>query len=77
YPEAVKLMVKSGETVGLHSVTHDQKKFYASVNSVLGELNQNRNTLKEISGIDSYFMRTPYGSVPKMTPEYRKAVKEA
>lgn len=76
YPEAVKLMVKSGEAVGLHSVTHDQKRFYASVNSVLGELNQNRNTLKEISGVDSYLMRTPYGSAPNMKPEYRKAVTE-
>ncbi|GHH97585.1 polysaccharide deacetylase family protein [Neobacillus kokaensis] len=76
YPEAVKLMVKSGEAIGLHSVSHDPKRFYASVHSVLGELNQNRNTLKEVSGIDSFLMRTPYGSYPKMKPEYRKAVEE-
>lgn len=76
YPDAVKLMVKSGETVGLHSVSHNQKVFYASVTSVLSELTQNRNTLKEISGIDSYIMRTPYGSYPNMTDEYKKAVKD-
>lgn len=74
YPEAVKLMVQKGETVGLHSVSHNPKVFYASVNSIISELTQNRNTLKEISGVDSYIMRTPYGSVPKMTVEYRQAV---
>ncbi|MBO0958986.1 polysaccharide deacetylase family protein [Neobacillus sp. MM2021_6] len=76
YPDAVKLMVQNGETVGLHSVSHNQKAFYASVDSIISELTQNRNTLKEISGIDSYIMRTPYGSVPQMTVEYRQAVKD-
>jgi len=74
YPDSVKLMVQNGETVGLHSVSHNQKLFYASANSVISELTQNRNTLKEISGVDSYIMRTPYGSVPNMTAEYRQAV---
>jgi peptidoglycan/xylan/chitin deacetylase (PgdA/CDA1 family) len=74
YPDAVKLMVQTGETVGLHSVSHDKKQFYASANSVISELTQNHNTLKEIAGVDSFIMRTPYGSVPNMTPEYRQAV---
>jgi peptidoglycan/xylan/chitin deacetylase (PgdA/CDA1 family) len=76
YPSAVKLMTKSGETVGLHSVSHSQKIFYKSKQSVLSELTQNRNTLKKVSGVDSFIMRTPYGSAPNMTPEYKKAVKE-
>ncbi|MBV7505835.1 polysaccharide deacetylase [Bacillus sp. sid0103] len=76
YPEAVNLMTKTGETVGLHSVSHSQKKFYKSKKTVLSELNQNRNTLKEVSGVNSFIMRTPYGSAPNMTDEYKKAVKE-
>ncbi len=76
YPEAVKLMTKSGETVGLHSVSHNVKKFYKSKNSVLSELTQNQNTLKEVSGVNSFIMRTPYGSAPNMTNEYKMAVKE-
>jgi peptidoglycan/xylan/chitin deacetylase (PgdA/CDA1 family) len=76
YPEAVKLMAKSGDTVALHSVSHNQKKFYKSKKSVLSELTQNRKTLMEISGINSFIMRTPYGSAPNMTNEYKKAVKE-
>jgi len=76
YPEAVKLMTKSGETVGLHSVSHSPKKFYKSKKTVLSELTQNRNTLKKVSGVNSFIMRTPYGSVPYMTNEYKRAVKE-
>jgi peptidoglycan/xylan/chitin deacetylase (PgdA/CDA1 family) len=67
-------MVKMGESVGLHGVTHNRKLFYASVDSVLGEMNQDRNTLKEITGVDSVLIRTPYGSVPDLTPEEKKAV---
>ncbi|WP_223592017.1 polysaccharide deacetylase family protein [Neobacillus bataviensis] len=76
YPNSVKLMVQNGETVGLHSVSHNVKIFYASANSVVSELNQNRNTLKTVSGIDSHIMRTPYGSAPNMTDVYKKAVKD-
>jgi peptidoglycan/xylan/chitin deacetylase (PgdA/CDA1 family) len=76
YPESVKLMTESGETIGLHSVSHDQKKFYQSKMSVLNELTQNRNTLMEVSGVNSFIMRTPYGSAPNMTDEYKEAVKE-
>lgn len=74
YPDAVKLMVQIGESIGSHGVTHDRKRFYASVNSVLGEMDQTRNTLKAITGIDTFLIRTPYGSAPDMTPEYKKAV---
>ncbi|WP_462411058.1 polysaccharide deacetylase family protein [Neobacillus sp. Marseille-QA0830] len=76
YPDSVKLMVASGEGVGLHSVTHRKDTFYASAASVIGELNQNHNTLLEISGVDSPLARTPYGSSPYMTDEYKAAVKD-
>ncbi|WP_052404723.1 polysaccharide deacetylase family protein [Bacillus rubiinfantis] len=77
YPEAVKLMVKSGEGVGLHSVSHDVNRFYSSVHTVITELQQNQQTLKEISGKESNLIRTPYGSSPHMKPEYREAVNKA
>ncbi|WP_251550079.1 polysaccharide deacetylase family protein [Neobacillus muris] len=76
FPDAVKLMAASGEGLGLHSVSHRKDIFYASKDSVIGELNQNRNTLMEISGVNSPLARTPYGSSPYMTDEYKAAVKE-
>jgi peptidoglycan/xylan/chitin deacetylase (PgdA/CDA1 family) len=74
YPDSARLMVKTGESVGLHGVTHSRKLFYATVDSVLGEINQDRNTLKEITGVDTILIRTPFGSVPNLTPEEKKAV---
>jgi peptidoglycan/xylan/chitin deacetylase (PgdA/CDA1 family) len=37
-------------------------------------MDQTRSTLKSITGLDSLLIRTPYGSAPYMTPEYKKAV---
>jgi len=77
YPEAIVEMVKRGHQVGLHSVTHDKNKFYASKNSVLSEMGLSQETLESISGVKTPLIRTPYGSVPHMKPEYIRAVNEA
>jgi peptidoglycan/xylan/chitin deacetylase (PgdA/CDA1 family) len=74
HPDSARLMVQMGESVGLHGVSHSRKLFYASVDSVLGEMNQDRATLKEITGVDTVLIRTPFGSVPNLTPEEKKAV---
>ena len=76
HPDAVKLMVQKGESMGLHGVTHNKNLFYASEGSVLGEMDQAKNTLKSIAGVNTVLIRTPYGSAPYMTPEYKKAVAE-
>jgi peptidoglycan/xylan/chitin deacetylase (PgdA/CDA1 family) len=74
YPDSARLMVKMGESVGLHGVSHSRALFYASVDSVLGEMNQDRATLKELIGVDTVLIRTPFGSVPNLTPEEKKAI---
>lgn len=74
HPAAVKKMVQLGEGVGLHGVTHNVKKFYASEQSILGEMEQDQETLKSITGVKTFLIRTPYGSAPYMTKEYKQAV---
>jgi peptidoglycan/xylan/chitin deacetylase (PgdA/CDA1 family) len=74
HPDAVKLMVQMHEGIGLHGVTHNKNLFYASAASVVGEMDQDRNTIKSITGIETYLIRTPYGSAPYMKPEYKQAV---
>ncbi|WP_133243515.1 polysaccharide deacetylase family protein [Pueribacillus theae] len=76
YPDAIKKMVNEGHAVGMHGVTHDIKKFYKSKSTVLEEMNKGQASLEEISGVRSFLIRTPYGSVPHMTPEYKQAVNE-
>jgi peptidoglycan/xylan/chitin deacetylase (PgdA/CDA1 family) len=74
FPEAVKRMAESGHSLGAHGVTHDKKKIYQSPQTVVAEMDQTLSTIKEITGIDSTLIRTPYGSAPYMKDHYKKAV---
>ncbi len=77
FPEAVKRMAENGHSLGAHGVTHDKKRIYHSPQTVVAEMNQTLNTIKEITGINSSLIRTPYGSAPHMTEPYKKAVDES
>lgn len=77
YPDVLNEIVNRGHEVGLHSVTHSKEKFYRSKQSVLNEMYTSQLTLNDITGVTSTFIRTPYGSFPYMTEEYRKGVDEA
>jgi peptidoglycan/xylan/chitin deacetylase (PgdA/CDA1 family) len=74
FPEAVKRMAEDGHSLGAHGVTHDKKKIYQSPQTVVAEMKQTLNTIREITGIDSALIRTPYGSAPHMKDPYKKAV---
>lgn len=77
YPDAVKRIVDEGHVPALHGVTHNAKKFYRSKETVLQEMNQAQKTLEKLTGYRATLIRTPYGSSPKMTPEYKQAVKDS
>ncbi|WP_415814892.1 polysaccharide deacetylase family protein [Mesobacillus thioparans] len=76
FPEAVKKMAEAGHSLGAHGVTHDKTKIYQSPQTVVAEMDQTLNTIKEITGIDSTLIRTPYGSAPYMKDPYKKAVSD-
>lgn len=77
YSKEAKDAVKRGFSIGLHGVTHDAKKIYASSHSVVNEMDTANRTLKEITGKSTRLIRTPYGSYPYMTPKYKTAVDNA
>ncbi|MFS0820467.1 polysaccharide deacetylase family protein [Bacillus sp. 1P02SD] len=77
YPDAVIEMVNKGHSVGLHGVTHDKNKFYESSKSVVGEMDQTQQTILELTGIETDLIRTPFGSSPYMTDDYKAAVETA
>lgn len=64
YPEKVKKIVESGNTAGLHSVSHDIHKLYKTNISAREEFDINNNTLYKITGRYSNLVRLPYGSKP-------------
>ncbi len=75
YPDAVKRIVEDGHAVGLHGVSHNAEKFYRSEQSVLQEMNQTQKAVEKITGVRATLIRTPFGSSPGMTPQYKQAVK--
>ncbi|RSD25147.1 polysaccharide deacetylase family protein [Mesobacillus subterraneus] len=76
FPEAVKKMAEAGHALGAHGVTHDKKKIYQSPQTVVAEMDQTLSTIKEITGLDSTLIRTPYGSAPHMKEPHKKAVSD-
>lgn len=74
YPDVIDEMINRGHSVGVHSVTHNKKIIYASSQSVVNEMTTAKNTLEQLTGVESSLMRVPYGSVPHMKPEYIQAV---
>ncbi|GGN98192.1 polysaccharide deacetylase [Saccharibacillus kuerlensis] len=74
HPGAVKRLVQSGSAAGLHGISHEKSKFYASPESALEEMKQDNEALHKAAGIQTTLIRTPYGSKPYFTQEYRDKV---
>lgn len=64
YPQQVKNIVESGNTPGLHSVSHDIHKLYSSNTAAKKEFDVNQVTFKKITGQTTKIIRLPFGSKP-------------
>lgn len=52
YPERVKTIYNSGHVIGCHSYTHQYKKLYESVDSLMEEINEWEDLIFEILGTE-------------------------
>jgi peptidoglycan/xylan/chitin deacetylase (PgdA/CDA1 family) len=77
YPEQVKNIVDNGHTPGFHSITHDIHKLYKSPNHTVEEFDTCKETLYNITGVNSSIIRLPYGSKPYMPNDSYKALIES
>ncbi len=77
YPKSVKRLVESGNSAGLHGMTHVKSKFYASPASALKEMTQDNEALYKAAGVKTSLIRTPYGSKPYFKQNYRDKVLSA
>lgn len=75
YKDALKHIADEGHGLGLHGVTHNKDKIYATDTSVLYEMNITNDTLEEITGKRTLLVRTPYGSKPYLTQKQFKELK--
>ncbi|MDR9857438.1 polysaccharide deacetylase family protein [Paenibacillus sp. VCA1] len=71
HPQSVARIVKEGHGVGLHGMTHQKNKFYASPYSALNEMNMDNAKLHEAANVYTKLIRVPYGSKPYFTKAYR------
>lgn len=70
-------IVNEGHTIGLHGMSHRAKEFYKKPQTAVKEMKEAQKIVKDITGITSTIVRTPYGSKPYMTASYRRAMKKA
>ncbi|MGG3622777.1 polysaccharide deacetylase family protein [Bacillus gobiensis] len=77
YKKSLLALKENGNALGLHGVTHSQKKFYKTSDSPLLEMKQAQNTLKSITGVNATFVRTPFGSKPSLTETQRDNLEES
>lgn len=76
YKRSLLSLKESGHTLGLHGVTHSQKKFYQTSDSPLLEMKQAQKALKSITGVNATYVRTPFGSKPSLTKKQREKLEE-
>lgn len=60
--EALKRAAAAGHVIGMHSDTHDYKKIYTSVESLLKDYEKVYNMIKETTGLTPRLYRFPGGS---------------
>lgn len=64
YPDKVKSVIQRGNSVGLHSVSHNINELYKDNNSAKEEFERNKETFYQITGQETKLIRLPYGSKP-------------
>ncbi|MGB8954596.1 MAG: polysaccharide deacetylase family protein [Tumebacillaceae bacterium] len=77
YPAVVQRMRDEGHALGLHGVTHDAERVYASPQALVNEMEACNAALTDATGYRTSIIRVPYGSNPYMTQPYRDAVHNA
>lgn len=73
----MKRMVEEGHGLGLHGMSHEVKKIYASPAAALAEMNQDNEILFQATGKRTSLIRTPYGSKPYLKEAYRDQLTRA
>ncbi len=76
-PQKIKLMqraLKDGCTIGIHGMSHDYGKIYASVPAFMENVTSLQAALKKDLNYDAFVMRFPGGSSNTVSAEYSKGI---
>lgn len=77
YPEVARRIVEEGHSIGIHCDCHDYEPLYASVDSYLADFEKARQTVYEVTGVETNLFRFPGGSVNSYNEKVRDDIIEA
>ncbi len=63
HPEVARRIVAEGHTVGIHCDKHDYDALYESVDSYVADFEKARQTVYEVTGVETNLFRFPGGSI--------------
>ncbi|MEN8138855.1 MAG: polysaccharide deacetylase family protein [Bacteroidota bacterium] len=72
YPEVVKRIYSEGHQIGNHSMNHLHLNRISTMDSLMVELESANKLIKNITGVDHYYFRPPYGHLSVEQREYLK-----
>ena len=74
HPEVARQIAAEGHTIGIHCDNHDYDALYASVDSYVADFEKARQTVYEVTGVETYLFRFPGGSVNAFNKKTSKAI---
>lgn len=63
YPDVARRIVEEGHTIGIHCDSHDYDALYESVDSYVADFEKARQTIYEVTGVETSLFRFPGGSI--------------
>lgn len=74
HPEVARKIVAEGHTIGIHCDNHDYDALYESVDSYVADFEKARQTVYEVTGVETNLFRFPGGSVNAYNKKTGKAI---
>lgn len=76
HPEMARRIVEEGHTIGIHCDNHDYDTLYESVDSYVEDFEKARQTVYEVTGVETNLFRFPGGSINAYNKKVGQAIIE-
>lgn len=74
HPEVARQIVAEGHTIGIHCDNHDYEALYASVDSYVEDFEKAKQTVYEVTGVETNLFRFPGGSINAYNKKTGRAI---
>lgn len=77
HPSLLKEIIKRGNAVGCHSVSHRVDEFFSSPKAAVNEMKVCQRAIYDKTRFHTPLIRVPFGSFPHLTHDIKKGLEEA